>query len=156
MQYLFLRAPMPLYLEEIVRALGAFPELYRNVSIEDITRFVDVLTLLKPYLSLSQSVYIPRPPEHLPAYIQSFLSSTLKLQDDILKLLWMALRDHVWEKECNEEVQAELGGKYLPLFLREGLSRDISELPFVLTCLGADLYRIFSVPLSCSSRSNLS
>lgn len=117
---------MSLPLGEIVKTLAQYPSLYDQISIDDITHFLNLTKLLKPYLSLTQSVYLSAPPDCLPQYIHGFLVAALGIDGEVVKLLWAAFRHYIWGMEWNEEVQRNLGNQYIAHFLREGLSRNIS------------------------------
>lgn len=116
-------------LHSLVQVLQEYPGLYQGLTFQDVEHFLHLAILLKPYLALAQSFYSPAPLESLPSYVHDFLGACLQLNDDILKLLWLALRDAVWNVSWDEYVvaQRDLAQQYLPYFLREGLTRGISK-----------------------------
>lgn len=119
---------MPPLLQSVVEALSAFPTLYGQITLPDLLHFVNIARLLKPYILLSQSSYIASPPDSLTQSAHAFMSASLELRDDTIKLLWQALKHYIWELEYDEELHRELGSQYIPYFLREGIARQISTL----------------------------
>ncbi|KAF6743134.1 hypothetical protein DFP72DRAFT_994087 [Ephemerocybe angulata] len=131
---------MPVALEEVVGVLRLYPELYAQVSLEDVVHFVNLASLLKPYLLLSKSVYSDGPLHRLPRYMHDFLVSSLGFEDgDIAKLLWEAFKYVLWEKPWDEQLERDLGNQYIPYFLKKGMPHNLNTafhcflLP-VMTC----------------------
>ncbi|KAF6763614.1 hypothetical protein DFP72DRAFT_1136202 [Ephemerocybe angulata] len=129
---------MPLPLHAIVSTLSEYPWLYKGLSLQDVSHFVNICTILKPYLVLRTSVYAGLPLERLPVDIHEFIRDSLCLEDDATKLLWEAFKIPIWNEAWSEGVYRELGDVYIPYFLKEGVHRDIAFhclAPPTLTCL---------------------
>lgn len=84
-------------LGEIVKVLVQYPSLYNQIVLEDIVHFLNLLKLLKPYLSLNQPTYVSNAPDCLLEYIHSFLTAVLKVDGEVVKLLWVAFGQHIWD-----------------------------------------------------------
>lgn len=117
---------MPVPLKGVLAILQQFPNLFASIDVDDAVDFINLVTLVKPYLLVANSVYTEGPVERLPAYIHGFLVAALRLDDEVVKLLWQVFKHLVWQREWNEGTQRELGNRYVPYFLKEGLSRNLS------------------------------
>lgn len=73
---------MSLLLWELVKTLAEYPSLYQQVSVEDVGHFLNLTKLVKPYISLTQSVYLAQAPDSLPQYIHNFISAALKIDGE--------------------------------------------------------------------------
>ena len=101
------------------------PRIAGAFTIQDLTKFIDLVSLLKPTLSLLQPLHQLGPPECLPVHVHDFLKVSLDLDDDLLKLAWLKLRHVAWEMPYSEEFVQKLGAKYIQLFLDHGCCRGI-------------------------------
>ncbi|KAF6742809.1 hypothetical protein DFP72DRAFT_829537 [Ephemerocybe angulata] len=116
---------MSISLDKVVCALKEYPHLYERVALQDLLHFVNLCTLVKPYLKLAQSPYTQAPLPTQPRYIHDFLAASLGLKDDVVKLLWWALKEVIWEGDLDEAAERELASGYIAHFLKEGHPRDI-------------------------------
>ncbi|KIJ91794.1 hypothetical protein K443DRAFT_126143 [Laccaria amethystina LaAM-08-1] len=94
-------------------------------TIQDLTKFIDLVSLLKPTLSLLQLPHQLGPPEHHPIHVHDFLKVSLDLDDDLLKLAWLKLCHVAWEEPYSEELVQKLGAKYIQLFLDHGYCQGV-------------------------------
>ena len=101
------------------------PRIAGAFTIQDLTKFIDLVSLLKPTLSLLQPPHQLGPPECLPVRVHDFLKVSLDLDDNLLKLAWLKLRHVAWEVPYSEELVQKLGAKYIQLFLDYGCCRGI-------------------------------
>ena len=124
------------YLVDIISALSTHQDLLQKVKLNDVVEFFDLACLTKPVIELGQSAHIPGLVETLPALVHEFLGACLGLDDDLLKLLWTALRDSIGKVACGYELTDQLAARYLPYFLKYGTSRGIGafELCFFFYC----------------------
>jgi hypothetical protein len=113
------------HLVDIISALSTHQDLLRKVKLIDVVEFFDLACLIKPVIELGQSVHIPGLVQSLPVLVHEFLKACLGLDDDLLKLLWIALQDSVGKVAYNYELTDQLAARYLPYFLEHGTSRGI-------------------------------
>ncbi|KAK7684278.1 hypothetical protein QCA50_012602 [Cerrena zonata] len=128
-------------LSTFVDIIGVHPTLSK-LQINDIHQFIAIARLLKVHLSHQQPHYLTTPPTRLPANIHEFLQCCMSLSDETLKIAWEALKTLIWEEDTSDK-ETSLKKMYLPLFLRFGLSRNISFIPLyppIRTCLECRLH----------------
>ena len=101
------------------------PRIAGAFTIQDLTKFIDLVSLLKPTLSLLQPPHQLGPPECLAVHVHDFLKVSLDLDNDLLKLAWLKLCHVAWEVPYSEELVQKLGAKYIQLFLDHGCCRGI-------------------------------
>lgn len=106
------------------------------VSFEIVLAFVELSYLLKPQISLSQSVYYVLPPSILPLSILAFLKASLCVRrQETVELLWKVFSNVIWDWGWEETVQQELGHKHISRFLQYGHDSEIGERCFHLVLL---------------------
>ncbi|KAJ7210572.1 hypothetical protein B0H12DRAFT_1278150 [Mycena haematopus] len=87
--------------------------------------YVDLVRLMKPYLSAMQPSYRPKAPESLPVNAHDFLNLCLGLTDDLGKLAWQEFRETAWSRDLSPTEELSARTKHIALFLEHGLSRQI-------------------------------
>lgn len=125
-------------LTDLLSTLSEYPDLFNSIKFDDVGRFIDIACIVKPILSLGQSVHKPGSLKTLPVRVHQFLQACLGLDDDTLKLLWEALRDKIWAVEFNNQLLERLASQYLPYFLEHGPAQQIAFYTFIppsRTCL---------------------
>lgn len=109
------------------------PELREVFDYNTITKYFDLINLLRPSLSAVQASYRPGPPATLPVNIHEFLKQSLGISDHAGKIAWEGFRELVWSLPLASKEQ-ELASriKYLELFLKHGVPRKIGAFMFIL------------------------
>ncbi|THG97253.1 hypothetical protein EW026_g4705 [Hermanssonia centrifuga] len=114
-------------LAAVVEALNTYPEL-STLHYEQMTDFIGLVRHLKPTLSRLETPYTGTPPASLSVNIQDFLAVSLGVEDNVLKHMWAAFRHTAWEDGLSPDglTAHKEHTKYLPYFLKHGLSRNIA------------------------------
>lgn len=95
------------------------------LSYDSTTTYVDLIRLIKPYLSALQPSYPSGPPELLPVDVHDFLKLCLGMNDDVAKLAWERLRNTAWSHDLTSAEELAARTKHINLFLQYGLTRKI-------------------------------
>lgn len=115
----------------ITRMLVDYSAQLRDLSLANLLAFVDLIRHMKERIEWNQPTCVVGPPEGLPESVHNFVRDALRVDDDVIKILWDGLRDTIWydmEAVDGENKTATL----LPLFLKYGLPYGISALFFVV------------------------
>ncbi|KAF8077601.1 hypothetical protein FPV67DRAFT_1614590 [Lyophyllum atratum] len=115
-------------LTELSSIINNNPEMASVLDYDGLVKYIHLIRLLKPTLSLFQSFRDSGPLETLPVNVHDFLKVCLGLEDEIAKSAWAALRHIAWQfvPDTIEDYSRRIGGEYLQLFLNHGLSRGIA------------------------------
>ncbi|KAJ7464904.1 hypothetical protein B0H11DRAFT_2308663 [Mycena galericulata] len=95
------------------------------LSYDSTTTYVDLVQLIKPYLSALQPSYRSGPPELLPVDAHDFLKLCLGMNDDVAKLAWERLRNTAWSHNLTSTEELAARTKHINLFFQHGLTRKI-------------------------------
>ncbi|KAF8233107.1 hypothetical protein L208DRAFT_1422992 [Tricholoma matsutake] len=84
-------------LETLLSILVANPHLAKALDITSLTRFIQIISLLKPFLLTLQPSHNTNPPEQLSVNVHEFLKVSMEFDDDLTKLAWEALQEIAWD-----------------------------------------------------------
>ncbi|KAJ7113336.1 hypothetical protein C8R43DRAFT_961570 [Mycena crocata] len=96
-----------------------------HLDFDSLATYVELIRLMKPYLSAQQPYYRRGPPETLPIPVHDFLKLCLGLTDDIAKITWEQMRTTAWSRDFTATEELAARTKHIELFLQHGLSRNI-------------------------------
>lgn len=113
----------------LVSVLSDHPEVDEHLDIDGCFKFLELVQLLKPTLSLYQppDVLSYLPLEKLPLNALIFLQKCLDLEHESSKIIWKALAPIAWSLGDLSDIQA-FGRRYLQLFIDHGPHLEIGEL----------------------------
>lgn len=106
-------------------------ELHGSFDYEAITKYIDLVWLLKPTISATQASYHPEPPSTLPVNVHDFLKLCLRMTDHVGKLAWECFHSLAWDFVPSKDLELASCMKYIKLFLDHGISCKIG-MSFVL------------------------
>ncbi|KAJ7577697.1 hypothetical protein C8J56DRAFT_1007158 [Mycena floridula] len=102
-----------------------------SFGLSNIIKFIELIHILKPTISLSQKSHISSPPSHLTVNVHEFLVLALDIPDEICKLAWKTFRDMAWSFTPSAEVDLSIRTKHILLFLKHGLGQNIGTGQFL-------------------------
>ena len=123
-------------LSTLIAAFTAHPEVQRHLNIDSCFKFIELIQIPKPTLSLHQapgtSEHLPL--ERLPPSFLDFIKKCLSLEHNTAKIIWEAITPIAWSLGAPEDIQA-FGRWYLQLFLDNGRALGLGEpLPTGIFC----------------------
>jgi hypothetical protein len=122
---LFLDMDFHLHLPTIQSVLSAHAKIVEYLDFEGCLKFIELIQLLKPAISLSPALNETAPPDRLPLNVHTFLMKCLGLKHEITKIVWLALSPIAWNLEV-QDVHVS-GQRHLQLFLDHGISLGIGK-----------------------------
>ncbi|KAF8957712.1 hypothetical protein BDZ97DRAFT_2078966 [Flammula alnicola] len=119
-------------LSTLIAVLTAHPEVQEHLDIDGCFKFIELIQLLKPTLSLHQPPGTAEhlPLERLPASVLDFFKRCLSLEHDNAKIVWEALAPIAWNLGAPEDIQA-FGRRYLQFFLDNGRALGLAFYHFM-------------------------
>lgn len=109
------------------------PELREALDYTTITKYFDLISLLRPVISAVQASYHSGPPATLPVNVHDFLKQSLGISDHAGKLAWEGFQELVWDvPPANKEQELACRVKYLDLFLKHGVPQKIGAFVCIL------------------------
>ena len=116
-------------LSTLVSVLSSYPDLLKTITLDDCIRYIELIRLIKPTLSLYQP---PGTAEHLPltglpVNALEFLKRCLKIEHETAKILWVALCPIAWSQDLTADQIEAFGPRYLQLFLDHGSALGLGE-----------------------------
>ncbi|TFY52205.1 hypothetical protein EVJ58_g10145 [Rhodofomes roseus] len=115
------------FLDQCARLLTTYPRLAASVTIQEVMTFCDLIFWLKDDITAVTVASADVPPSSLPINIHNFLMAALGLTDEIIKLMWDAVREVAWrlhEGMKASEVEHRMEA-LIHLFLEYGLPHDV-------------------------------
>ena len=145
---------MKIKLSTLLSTLSAHPEVEEHLDIDGYFKFIELIQLLKPTLSLHQP---PGTEEHipltsLPLAVLDFFKVCLNLEHESAKLIWEALCPIAWGLGAPSDMQA-FGRRYLHHFLDHGRSLGLGTYicDYFIINLSDPLFLQHSFTLCCLS-----
>ncbi|KAF8967356.1 hypothetical protein BDZ97DRAFT_1916953 [Flammula alnicola] len=124
----------------LISALAAYPEAEKHLDIDGCFKFIELIQLLKPTLSLYQppgtAEYLPL--ARLPINILDFFKKCLNIEHESAKIIWEALCPIAWDLGVPSGDMQAFGRRYLQFFLDHGGTLGLAFynfMPPVRTCL---------------------
>jgi len=115
-----------LHLPTIQSVLSVHAEIAEFLDFEGCLKFIELIQLLKPTISLSlRPDDSSRPPDRLPLNVHTFLMKCLGLKHENTKVVWLALSSIAWNLKV-QDVHV-FGQRHLQLFLDHGISLGIGK-----------------------------
>jgi hypothetical protein len=107
--------------------LAIYSEIADVLTFEDSVKFIELVQILKPTITLSLLPDEAGPPDHLRIPIHEFLSKALHLKHDVTKIVWHALSPLAWDLEGDENNLHAFGQHHIQSFLDYGIPLGIGE-----------------------------
>jgi hypothetical protein len=92
------------------------------------SKYVDLILILKPSLSLLQPSYQTGAPESLPIHVHDFLMAALSIAHEMAKMAWATFGHLAWEMGGTSEEDLARRIKHAKVFAEHGLQREIGKL----------------------------
>jgi hypothetical protein len=92
------------------------------------SKYVDLILILKPSLSLLQPSYQTGAPESLPIHVHDFLMAALGIAHEMAKMAWATFGHLAWEMGGTSEEDLARRIKHAKVFAEHGLQREIGKL----------------------------
>ncbi|KAJ6541391.1 hypothetical protein B0H19DRAFT_1077245 [Mycena capillaripes] len=111
--------------------LADSPELAYSFSHNDVVKYIELITLLKPtpvltFLQPSHQTLVP--PATLPVRVHNFLRDSFNIPDETAKLAWEAFRLLAWALKPTPREQLAHRIKHVELFLEHELGQYLRGL----------------------------
>jgi len=114
--------------------LSIHSEIAEFLSFEECVKFIELVQILKPTITLSLLPDEPGPPQCLRRPIHIFLTKALHLSHEATKIIWHALSPLAWDLEGNENDLYAFGQHHIQSFLDYGIPLGIGEINLLCFC----------------------
>ena len=110
--------------------LSIHSEVAEFLDFEQCIKFMELVQILKPTITLLLLPDEKGPPERLSRPIYEFLTKALHLSHDATKVIWHALSPLAWDLEGSESNLHTFGQHHIQSFLDYGIPLGLGERPF--------------------------
>lgn len=107
--------------------LSIHSEIADFLTFEDCVKFIELVQILKPTITLSLLPDEVGPPDRLRMPIHEFLIKALHLKHEATKIIWHALSPLAWDIKGDENNLHAFGQHHIQSFLDYGIPLGIGE-----------------------------